>query len=151
MSLSTPILTVLSWASAWVASPKLASATASTRRRETVNVLISIPLPVFRARMAVLRGLALRRLIVCCRNESGVFSTGDRSTQTYYHSNDRQAPLRVGCDIVASKQASAGGHRESHREPRYFPNRAASKAFTPCVNQRRVHGTSIQTHRIGRR
>jgi CheY-like chemotaxis protein len=94
--------------------------------------------------MAVLRGLALRRLIVCCRNESGVFSTGDRSTQTYYHSNDRQAPLRVGCDIVASKQASAGGHRESHREPRYFPNRAAPKAFTPVSTRGESMGQAFK-------
>jgi hypothetical protein len=29
-------------------------------------------------------------------------------TQASYHSNDRQAPIRTACDIVASKQASAG-------------------------------------------
>jgi hypothetical protein len=55
--------------------------------------------------MAVLRGLALRRLIVCCRNESGVFRTGDRSTQTYYHSNDRQAPLRVAWAATLWRQS----------------------------------------------
>jgi hypothetical protein len=30
-------------------------------------------------------------------------------TQAYYHSNDRQAPIRTACDIVVSKQASAAG------------------------------------------